>query len=113
VGRGIKYEKNGIGKKADELLQLRNIGKAMRSDFALLGINSVAQLAKQEADKLYARIQTLTGTKHDPCVWDTFAAAIHQARTGEALPWWHFTKIRKQQQADGVFMKNKVVRKRK
>jgi len=82
----------------DELSQLRNIGKAMRQDFELLNIRSVAQLAKQDADKLYARIQSLTGSRHDPCVWDTYAAAIHQAKTGEALPWWHFTKIRKERE---------------
>ena len=82
----------------DELLQLRNIGKAMRADFELLGIQSVKQLAKYDADKLYERIQTLTHTRHDPCVWDTYAAAIHQAKTGEALAWWEFTKVRKQRQ---------------
>ncbi len=87
------------GKPVDELLQLRNIGKAMRADFELLGIQSVKQLAGCDADELYARIQSLTHTRHDPCVWDTYAAAIHQASTGEALPWWAFTKIRKQRQA--------------
>jgi hypothetical protein len=35
----------------------------------------------------------------DPCVLDTFAAAIHQARTGEALPWWLFSRARKRQAA--------------
>jgi predicted flap endonuclease-1-like 5' DNA nuclease len=79
----------------DELSQLRNIGKAMRQDFVRLGIETVQQLARWNADTLYARIQELTGTRHDPCVWDTYAAAIHQAKTGEALPWWAFTKIRK------------------
>ena len=80
----------------DELRQLRNIGKAMRRDFELLGMHTVRQLAHCDADTLYARIQTLTGSRQDPCVWDTYAAAIHQARTGEALPWWAFTRIRKQ-----------------
>ncbi len=87
----------------DELSRLRNIGKAMRSDFTLLGIQSVKQLAKCNADELYERIQTLTHTRHDPCVWDTYAAAIHQARTGEALPWWEFTQVRKQRQTKGTF----------
>lgn len=85
--------------RVDELLQLRNIGKAMRQDFDLLGIKTVKQLAKCNADDLYARIQTLTNTRHDPCVWDTYAAAIHQAKTGEALPWWEFTKVRKNRAA--------------
>ena len=82
------------------MLALRNIGKAMRQDFELLGIASVKQLAKCDADTLYARIQELTQTRHDPCVWDTYAAAIHQAKTGAALPWWEFTKIRKLRKAN-------------
>jgi predicted flap endonuclease-1-like 5' DNA nuclease len=78
-----------------QLRELRNIGKKMIKDFDLLGIKSVQQLASRDADQLYARIQKLTNTRHDPCVWDTYAAAIHQAKTGEALPWWEFTKVRK------------------
>ena len=81
------------------IADLRNIGKAMLKDFELLGIKSVKQLASCDADKLYARIQKLTNTRHDPCVWDTYAAAIHQAKTGEALPWWEFTKVRKNREA--------------
>jgi nucleotidyltransferase/DNA polymerase involved in DNA repair len=93
------YERRHPTKRAlDELSQLRNIGKAMRKDFELLGIKSVKQLARCNADKLYAQIQTLTGSRHDPCVWDTYAAAIHQAKTGEALPWWDFTTIRKERE---------------
>jgi predicted flap endonuclease-1-like 5' DNA nuclease len=86
------------------LSDLRNIGKAMLKDFEMLGIASVQQLAKCKADKLYAKIQTLTGTRHDPCVWDTYAAAIHQAKTGEALAWWDFTKVRKEREAKGKFL---------
>ncbi len=92
-------------KKHDELLALRNIGPAMRRDFVLLGIRTLKQLARQNADTLYTRIQRLTNTRHDPCVWDTYAAAIHQARTGEALPWWHFTRERKRREAEGSFMR--------
>jgi hypothetical protein len=41
-----------------------------------------------------------TDYQPDPCVLDTFAAAIHQARTGETLPWWHFSRARKRAGAD-------------
>nr|WP_243444214.1 helix-hairpin-helix domain-containing protein [Acetobacter persici] len=34
---------------------------------------------------------------------DVFAAAIHQARTGEARNWWSFTPQRKARQQDGSF----------
>lgn len=88
----------------DSLLALRNIGPAMRRDLTLLGVRSAAQLARHEPDRLYQRLQKMTGQRHDPCVWDTFAAAVHQARTGEALPWWHFTAQRKQRMAAGTFL---------
>jgi TfoX C-terminal domain/Pathogenicity locus len=89
------YEEQHPVSTVSELGQLRNIGKAMMKDFELLGVTSIKQLARCNADKLYERIQSLTNTRHDPCVWDTYAAAIHQAKTGEALPWWDFTKVRK------------------
>jgi hypothetical protein len=90
------YERDHpINNEVTQLSELRNIGKAMLKDFELLGIKSVKQLARCDADKLYTRIHTLTGTRHDPCVWDTYAAAIHQAKTGEALAWWEFTKVRR------------------
>lgn len=79
----------------DQLLALRNIGPAAREDLRRLGIGTVAQLARRNPARLYARLEALTGQRQDPCVLDTFAAAIHQARTGEALPWWHFTALRK------------------
>jgi hypothetical protein len=85
----------------DELLALANIGPAMRADFKLLGIDTVAQLAGQDADKLYVKLSALTGHRQDPCVWDTFAAAIHQAKTGEAKPWWNWTSVRKKRAAAG------------
>ena len=88
-----------------QLSELRNIGKAMLRDFDLLGITGVAQLATQDADELYTRISILTGARHDPCVHDTYAAAIHQAKTGEALNWWAFTPLRKQRQRLGSFPK--------
>lgn len=87
----------------DELTALANIGPAIREDLRLLGIDTVVALADQEADALYQRLNQLTGRRHDPCVWDVFAAAIHQARTGEGLPWWHWTPERKRRQTTGGF----------
>jgi hypothetical protein len=98
--------------RADELLALKNIGPAMRRDLALLGIASVAQLARREPDALYRALERKTRRRQDPCVWDTFAAAIHQARTGEALPWWHYTPERKRRQAEGNFARSARMRPR-
>jgi nucleotidyltransferase/DNA polymerase involved in DNA repair len=78
-----------------ELLSLMNIGPAMQKDFTVLGITTIAQLAQANADELYERLQKITKQKHDPCVWDVFAAAIHEAKTGKKTPWWHWTPLRK------------------
>lgn len=81
----------------------RNLGPATRTDLDVLGVTSVAQLAASDPDKLYMDLQRKTGMRHDPCVWDVFAAIIHQAKTGEALNWWAFTPERKERQARGAF----------
>ena len=79
----------------NELLKLKNVGKAVLGDLKLVGITSIEQLAKQDPDDLYMKLQKITGVRQNPCVWDVFAAIIHEAKTGEALLWWHFSKIRK------------------
>jgi len=78
-----------------ELLSLMNVGRATLKDLQLLGINKIDQLKNQTPDQLYENLQQITGIKHDPCVWDVFAAIIYEAKTGEKLPWWHWSKIRK------------------
>jgi hypothetical protein len=78
-----------------ELLSLMNVGRATLKDLQLLDINKIDQLKNQTPDQLYENLQQITGIKHDPCVWDVFAAIIHEAKTGEKLPWWHWSKIRK------------------
>jgi hypothetical protein len=72
-----------------------NVGKATLGDLHLLGIEKIQQLICETPDNLYEKLQRLTGKKQDPCVWDVFAAIIHEAQTGEKLPWWHWSAIRK------------------
>jgi hypothetical protein len=86
-----------------ELLRMMNIGEATCKDLKLLGIETIAELAKASADELYVRLQVITVQPHDPCVWDVFSAAINEALTGEKHPWWAWTKIRKKRQANGTF----------
>ena len=78
-----------------ELLSLMNVGPATLKDLHLLDIYSISQLKNQTPDHLYEKIQQLTSVRQDPCVWDVFAAIIHEANTGEKLPWWNWSKIRK------------------
>jgi hypothetical protein len=77
------------------LEHLPNIGKAMAADLRLLGILLPQQLIGQDPQQLYHALEHATGQRHDPCVLDTFMAAIDFMEGGEARPWWSYTKERK------------------
>jgi hypothetical protein len=81
------------------LQDLISIGPAMLRDFERLGIRSVPQLSKQDPRKLYSRLEKLTGKRQDPCVLDTFQAAVAQARNprlpAEQCQWWYWSRKRK------------------
>jgi hypothetical protein len=81
------------------LRDLVSIGPAMLKDFDLLGIRSVAQLARQKPESLYEKLCKVTGKSQDICVLDTFAAAVAQARDPklpfEQCQWWYWSRKRK------------------
>ena len=80
--------------------QLPNIGRAMAADFAVLGLQHPSELAQQDPLMLYRRLCALTDQRQDPCVLDTFMAAVDFMQGAPALPWWHYTPARKQQFPD-------------
>ena len=83
-----------------QLGDLISIGPAMLRDFELLRIRSVAQLARQNPQRMYARLNRVSGQRQDPCVLDVFCAAVAQARNprlpAEQCQWWYWSKRRKQ-----------------
>jgi nucleotidyltransferase/DNA polymerase involved in DNA repair len=78
---------------------LVSIGPAMLKDLDLLGIRSVAQLARQKPESLYEKLCKVTGKSQDVCVLDTFSAAVAQARDpklpAEQCQWWYWSRKRK------------------
>lgn len=78
-----------------KLNHLKNVGKATLKDLEILNILTVAQLAQQDPTYLFYELERLTQTRQDPCVWDVFAAIIHEAKTGEKTNWWDWTLNRK------------------
>ena len=78
-----------------KLEDIPNIGREIAKDLRDLGIEAPSQLAGRDPYDMYMQLCTQTGIRHDPCVLDTYAAAIHAARTGEAVPWWDFSDRRK------------------
>lgn len=81
------------------LEDLVSIGPAMRRDFRQLGVNTVEELADRNPQALYDALCRKTGRRQDPCVLDTFRAAVAQARDPD-LPieycvWWFWSRVRK------------------
>lgn len=79
-----------------ELQTMPNIGPACARDLLLLGFRKPEDLKGQEPVELYRRLESITGSKQDPCVLDTLMSAIHYADTGERRKWWSFTEERKE-----------------
>lgn len=77
-----------------------NIGPAAISDFKVLGITTPAQLKTQDPMDLYTTLCTRTGMRHDPCVLDTFMAAVDFMNGADPHPWWHYTAERKRVHPD-------------
>jgi len=72
-----------------------NIGEAIARDFVLLGIKNPSDLKRCDGYQLYVKLCQLTAERHDPCVLDTFLAAVDFMQGAPAKPWWHYTAERK------------------
>jgi len=81
------------------LQDLISVGPAMLRDFELLGIRSVAQLARQKPKTLYQKLNRITGQRQDICCLDVLSAAVAQARNpllpAEKSQWWYWSRKRK------------------
>jgi nucleotidyltransferase/DNA polymerase involved in DNA repair len=78
---------------------LVSVGPVMLRDLELLGIRTVAQLARQKPERLYEKLCRVTGRSQDICCLDVFSAAVAQARNPR-LPtaqrqWWYWSRKRK------------------
>jgi hypothetical protein len=87
-------------RKLDRLEDIPNVGKAIAADLRLLGVERPAQLSGQDPYGLYDRINLATGRRQDPCLLDTFIAAVRYVEGGPRLPWWAFTAERKRTLAE-------------
>ena len=89
-------------KDARRLRDLWSVGPATERDLKSLGVHDVAQLARRSPERLYRQLEHSTGKKQDPCVLDTFRAAVAQALDPdlpmEKCVWWYYSRIRKERE---------------
>jgi hypothetical protein len=77
------------------LEELPNVGPAIAADFVRLGIRTPRELVGRDPYVLYDELNRITGKRHDPCLLDTFIAAVRFMDGAPARPWWKYTAERK------------------
>lgn len=90
--------KRNVAKRRQLLARLEdipNIGPAVAADLRQLGINVPADLLGLDPYALYDDLCRITGKRHDPCLLDTFIAAVRYMEGSPKKPWWSYTAERK------------------
>jgi len=74
---------------------LPNVGPAVAADFKILGVTRPQDLIGRDPYALYDELCRVTKQRHDPCLLDTFIAAVRFMGGEPARPWWAYTSERK------------------
>ena len=77
------------------LEDIPNIGPAVAADLRRLGITLPIDLLGRDPYTMYDELCRLTGVRHDPCLLDTFIAAVRFMEGEPKKPWWKYTAERK------------------
>jgi hypothetical protein len=72
-----------------------NVGPAIAADLRQLSINLPADLVGRDPYSMYDDLCRISGQRHDPCVLDTFIAAVRFMEGEPKKPWWKYTAERK------------------
>ncbi|MFI5236099.1 MAG: helix-hairpin-helix domain-containing protein [Gemmatimonadales bacterium] len=84
--------------RRDPLQEIPSIGPSLAQDLRALGIRTVAGLKGRDPERLYRRLEQLTGTHQDRCVLYSFRCAVYFASTLRPVPrllkWWNWTDDR-------------------
>jgi hypothetical protein len=70
-----------------ELEQLPNVGPAVAADLKLLGVARPEDLIGRDPYVMFDELCRRTGRRHDPCLLDTFIAAVRFMGGEPARPW--------------------------
>jgi len=77
------------------LEDIPNVGPAIAADLRQLGITTPTELPGRDPYAMYDDLCRITGQRHDPCLLDTFIAAVRFMEGEPKKPWWKYTAERK------------------
>ena len=80
---------------ASELETIPNVGPAVARYLRRVDVARPEDLRGRDPEELFERLCALDGRRHDPCLLDTFVAAVAYADGGPARPWWEYSRERK------------------
>ncbi len=86
-------------RRVAKLEDIPNVGPAVAADLRQIGIMSPAELPGRDPYALYDTLNRITGQRHDPCLLDTFIAAVRYMEGAPKKPWWNYTIERKREMA--------------
>ena len=82
-----------------QLEEIPYIGPAIAEDLRLIGFATPSDLPGSDPYRMYDDLCRQTGHHYDPCVLDTFIAAVRYMEGEPKKPWWKYTAERKQKLA--------------
>jgi hypothetical protein len=86
-------------KEIARLEDIPNVGPAVAANLRQLGITMPSELEGRDPYAMYHELCRITGQRHDPCLLDTFIAAVRYMEGGPKKPWWKYTAERKRELA--------------
>ena len=82
------------------LEDIPNVGPAVAGDLRRLAITQPDDLLGRDPYAMYDDLRRITGQRHDPCLLDTFIAAVRFMEGERKKPWWKYTAERKRELAN-------------
>jgi hypothetical protein len=92
-------ERSSGRREVTRLEGIPNVGPAVAADLRRLGITSPGELLGRDPYVMYDHLCRITGQRHDPCLLDTFIAAVRFMEGAPKRPWWTYTAERKRELA--------------
>jgi hypothetical protein len=97
--KASKARPAGTRREIARLGDIPNVGPAVAADLRRLGITSPGELPGRDPYAMYDEWCRITGQRHDPCLLDTFIAAVRFMAGEPKKPWWKYTPERKRELA--------------
>ena len=97
-----KADHNTDRQSVERLTDIVNIGPAVAGALESIGVTKPQQLIGADGAALYEQLIESKREFYDPCVLDTFLAAVDYMNGNQPRAWWHYTADRKRRYTEDV-----------